>query len=274
MNAEQRTYISVINQSDSDEILIKKTGWEEINLPGHAHAKFQIIYTLSGTLHVEVESENYFVPERHIAWIPQRMEHKLSSNSRQVSLVIFYADLDISGDTDVKNHFSIYNTNAIIAENLKFISKQGNSITKKQQPDLYDFTLSFLNLLPQMTPPSDILLKTLVIPNDSRLHPILDYITEHLQEELKMEQIAARYNLSVRNLSRLFNASGIHFSSYVNYLRIMRAIELLTDGGRTIQEIAYETGFSSPNSFNRVFKQVLGESPKLFLLKTNQAKKL
>lgn len=199
MNAEQRTYISVINRSNSDEILIKKTGWEEINLPGHAHAKFQIIYTLSGTLHVEVESENYFVPERHIAWIPQRMEHKLSSNSRQVSLVI-----------------SIYNTNAIIAENLKFISKQGNSITKKQQPDLYDFTLSFLNLLPQMTPPSDILLKTLAIPNDSRLHPILDYITEHLQEELKMEQIAARYNLSVRNLSRLFNASGIHFSSYVN----------------------------------------------------------
>ena len=52
-------------------ILIKKTGWEEVNLPGHVHGKCQIIYTLAGTLHVEIGSESYFVPEKHIAWIPQ-----------------------------------------------------------------------------------------------------------------------------------------------------------------------------------------------------------
>lgn len=34
-------------------------------------------------LHVEIGSESYFVPEKHIAWIPQGAEHKLSSNSRQ-----------------------------------------------------------------------------------------------------------------------------------------------------------------------------------------------
>ena len=67
MNAEQKEYISLINRSDKDEILIKKTGWEEINLAGHAHhGKYQIIYTLSGTLHVQIGAENYFVPEKHI----------------------------------------------------------------------------------------------------------------------------------------------------------------------------------------------------------------
>lgn len=72
MNAEQKEYISLINRSDKDEILIKKTGWEEINLAGHAHhGKYQIIYTLSGTLHVQIGAENYFVPEKHIAWIPK-----------------------------------------------------------------------------------------------------------------------------------------------------------------------------------------------------------
>lgn len=264
MNSEQQAYISLINRSRHDEILIKKTGWEEINLQEHAHTKFQIIYTLSGTLHVETGGENYFVPEKHIAWIPENACHKLSSNSRQVSLVIFYINLDIASD-DGKNLFSIYSTNTMMAENLKFIASKGQVIMYNEQADLYNFALSFFNLLPQMALGTDFLLKTLVIPNDSRLHPILDYITEHIHEELKMEQIASKYHLSVRNLSRLFNTSGIHFSSYVNHLRITRAIELLTDGDCTVQEVAYRVGFNTPNNFNRVFKQVTGKSPKTYI---------
>lgn len=264
MNTEQQEYISLISRSTHDDILIKKTGWEAINFQEHAHEKFQIIYTLSGTLHVETGGVNYFVPEKHIAWIPEKASHKLSSNSRQVSLIIFYINLNITPD-DGKNRFSIYSTNGIIAENLKFIASKGKIITRGKQADLYNFTLSFFNLLPQMTLGTDFLLKTLVIPNDSRLHPILDYITEHLHEELSMEQVASRYNLSVRNLSRLFNASGIHFSSYVNHLRITRAIELLTDGENTVQEVAYKVGFNTPNSFNRVFKQITGKSPKTYI---------
>ena len=45
-----------------------------------------------------------------------------------------------------------------------------------------------------------------------------------------MVEVARQYNLSRRNLIRLFQESIIHFSSYVNRLRIMRAIELMTDG--------------------------------------------
>lgn len=87
MNTEQQEYISLISRSTHDDILIKKTGWEAINFQEHAHEKFQIIYTLSGTLHVETGGVNYFVPEKHIAWIPEKASHKLSSNSRQVSLI-------------------------------------------------------------------------------------------------------------------------------------------------------------------------------------------
>lgn len=81
MNTEQQEYISLISRSTHDDILIKKIGWEAINFQEHAHEKFQIIYTLSGTLHVETGGVNYFVPEK--------ASHKLSSNSRQVSLIIF-----------------------------------------------------------------------------------------------------------------------------------------------------------------------------------------
>lgn len=264
MNSEQREYINLINCSKQDEILIKKTGWEEVNLVRHAHNKHQIIYILSGTLHVEVKHSNYFVPERRIVWIPAEMEHKLSSNSCQVSLIIFYLSLDNLTEQSCKGGFSIYNTNTLLSENLNFISSQGKYINKTQAPDLYRFILSFFNLLPQMNPETEFLFKTLIIPADSRLHPVINYISEHIREDLRLDHLAAKFHFSTRNLSRLFKESGIHFSSYLNHLRIMRAIELLTDGKKNIQEIAYETGFSSPNNFNRVFKQIAGTSPKLY----------
>lgn len=265
MNAEQKEYISMINRTDADDILIKKTGWEEVSLVPHAHNKHQIIYTLSGTIHVVAGNESYFVPERRLVWIPANMEHELYSNSSQVSLVIFYLSFDERFDHGRKLNLSIYNTNMLLAENLKFIIAQGAHVSKKKDSNLYWYILGFFNLLPQMNPETEFLLKTVVVPSDSRLYPVIEYMEQHMSENLRLEQLASLFGFSSRNLSRLFCDSRLHFSSYLNHLRIMRAVELLTDGKTSMQEIAYNTGFSSPNNFNRVFRQIVGTSPKQYL---------
>lgn len=265
MNSEQRAYIYSIGNSVPEEIFIKKTGWEEINLSVHSHGKHQIVYTLSGTLHVRMGADSYFVPEKHIAWIPKGEAHELSSKNRQVSLVIYYIDWEGRlPEVASCKEFAIYTINAVIAENLKFIASKGSRIEHVVSPELYDFTLSFFRLLPSMCPAREIPLKTLVIPNDLRLHPVLDYMMEHLGDSLRIEQVAAEFGFSVRNLSRLLHASGIRFADYMNHQRIVRAIELYSDGGKTMQQVAYEAGFSTPNHFNRVFRQVTGTSPGVF----------
>lgn len=265
MNDEQREYLAHIGASDREEILIKRTGWEAINLPTHAHEKFQIIYTLSGTLHIKIGSNTYFVPERHLAWIPSRTKHKISSNSRQVALICFYIDLPVEGDQDPKALFYIWGIRPLIGENLKFIASHAPCIRCSTHPDLYRYASSFFNLMPQINPKETFLLRPLIIPNDPRLTPVLNYINRHLSDRLDMELLASRFHLSTRNLSRLFNTSKIRFSSLVNHWRILRAIELMSDRDKTIQEIAYEVGFNTPNSFNRVFKQITGTSPRMYL---------
>lgn len=265
MNSEQSAYISSIGDSVPEEIFIKKTGWEEVNLSVHSHGKHQIVYTLSGTLHVRIGSDSYFVPEKHIAWIPKGEAHELSSKNRQVSLVIYYIDWgEDASETASTRTFSIYSTNTVISENLRFIASRGPKILHTVSPELYDFTLSFFRLLPSMCLAREVLLKTLVIPDDPRLHPVLDYMMEHLCDNLHIEQVATEFGFSVRNLSRLLHASGIRFPDYMNHQRIVRAIELFSDGGRTMQQVAYEAGFSTPNHFNRVFRQVTGMSPGVF----------
>ena len=265
MNDEQREYLAHIGASDREEILIKRTGWEAINLPTHAHEKFQTIYTLSGTLHIKIGSNTYFVPERHLAWIPSRTKHKISSDSRQVALICFYIDLPVEGDQDPTALFYIWGIRPLIGENLKFIASHAPCIRCSTHPDLYRYASSFFNLMPQINPKETFLLRPLIIPNDPRLAPVLNYINRHLSDRLDMELLASRFHLSTRNLSRLFNTSKIRFSSLVNHWRILRAIELMSDRDKTIQEIAYEVGFNTPNNFNRVFKQITGTSPRMYL---------
>lgn len=104
-----------------------------------------------------------------------------------------------------------------------------------------------------------------IIPKDVRLLPVLDYVKSNLNQDLTIERVASYFGFSVRNLTRLFTNSGIRFVHYLNYQRIVRGIEILTDDAMNIEQTAYEVGFNSPNSFSRVFKQITGESPSEYI---------
>lgn len=135
MNQEQKDYISLLNSSSENDILIKKTGWEEISLHAHSHEKYQIIYTLSGTLHIQIYNDSYFVPEKHIAWIPGDVIHEINSNNRQVSLVIFYFSPLCQPENIRTSSFCIYNTNSVIEE--RSIKAKEIGLGKMKRKPLY-----------------------------------------------------------------------------------------------------------------------------------------
>lgn len=268
MNEEQQSYISFLNETPAGEIHIKHTGREGICLPAHRHNKHQIVYTLSGTLHIQAGHISYFVPEKHIAWIPAELAHELSSNNRQIALVIFYCDAIPNAEEDPVQTLSIYQADAFAMENMKFIASAGRVISRATQSALYHFAFSFFRLIPTTAHNREIPLQSLIVPANSRLLPVLHYITQHIGDNLSIEQVASEFGFSVRNLSRLFQNEHLRFNTYLNYQRITRAIELFASRDKTLQEIAYMVGFSSPNHFTRVFKQLLGVSPNAFFHKS------
>ena len=95
---------------------------------------------------------------------------------------------------------------------------------------------------------------------DDRLAAALDYMTRHLVEELHIDHVAKEVGISPCTLNRLLHEEHISFSAYLNYQRIIRAVELIADGKRILAEVAYATGFSAPSNFNRTFRQILGMS--------------
>ena len=62
----------------------------------------------------------------------------------------------------------------------------------------------------------------------------------------------------------------VNVNDYINNFRLEQAKSMLQDPGFTISEVAYKTGFSSPNYFSTVFKNKFGISPNAFRKSPNE----
>lgn len=275
MNEQQKRFISSVDASDEYEIMILSTDLEQVILPEHQHQKYQIVYTVSGTLHIAINEKNYFIPEKHIAWIPANLPHRLTSNNTKVMLYSIYCNVawemnqEKSTPWDLPrtayDQFAVFRANALVLENFKYIGEGGRtSINAIETPDLYWYTITFLRMLPTMGLDYHVPLQVLIIPEDKRLVPVLEFINQHLNEPLTLDDLAATFGFSVRNLTRIFTKSKLKFTNYLNYQRVVRAIELFSENNKIIQEVAYDVGFTTPSSFNRVFKQITGLNPTAF----------
>lgn len=88
------------------------------------------------------------------------------------------------------------------------------------------------------------------------------YIREHYEEELSLAKVSQAVNASTFYLCKMFKkTTGLHFTDYISRVRIEHARELLANPNLRVSEIAYDVGFQSLTHFNRVFRNVMGQSP-------------
>ncbi len=91
---------------------------------------------------------------------------------------------------------------------------------------------------------------------------IIAYIKDNLSDEISVSAAARVVHLSESHFSHLFKSElGVSFIDYVNRTRIERAMRLLTETDKNINEIAYEVGINSPNYFSILFKKITKISP-------------
>ena len=94
------------------------------------------------------------------------------------------------------------------------------------------------------------------------MHEIVAYVENNYQNDIYLDFVAERFNLSPKYLSRAFKKyTNVRFVDYLNEIRISHAKELLDTTDETIMDIAKQVGFNSRNTFYRVFKNSQGVTP-------------
>lgn len=92
---------------------------------------------------------------------------------------------------------------------------------------------------------------------------LIQYLNEHLDEDIGHNVIAAKYRIHPGYLSRLFKQEmGETLSEYLLRARIERAAKLLKEGDHKIGEIAGMVGYSASSYFSIMFKKYTGYSPR------------
>lgn len=98
-----------------------------------------------------------------------------------------------------------------------------------------------------------------------KILPLLSYVNENYSKDISLDEASARLGFDPSYFCRIFKAAtGATFTEYINFVRIMRAEELLSESGLGILEISEAVGFSSVSYFSRIFKRYKGCPPGVY----------
>lgn len=105
-------------------------------------------------------------------------------------------------------------------------------------------------------------------------HRLIQLIEEkalHTRPGLTLEELSRELDLPVRYVSYLINSYfATNFHHFINSYRVKEVIRKINDPAqkhKTLLALAFESGFNSKSSFNKVFRDHTGRSPSRYLSK-------
>ena len=106
---------------------------------------------------------------------------------------------------------------------------------------------------------------------DAAILAVQNWLERHHAEPITIAELAARFGISQRNLTRRFNrATGESPRGYLQHYRLEMAKELLVTTQNSIQDICFDIGYESMTVFGRRFRQYTGLSPSAYRQRSSQ----
>jgi transcriptional regulator GlxA family with amidase domain len=91
------------------------------------------------------------------------------------------------------------------------------------------------------------------------------WLSDHLDEDLSVDALAARAAMSPRNFARCFrNETGTTPAAYVEQVRVEAARRLLQTTDLTVGAIARRVGIRHAETLHRAFRRRVGTTPELY----------
>lgn len=137
------------------------------------------------------------------------------------------------------------------------------TIYSRLKPEIFSYTLIRKKI------------KTTLGIGDNHIKSIINAVYKEMESKIYLDSDLTLYKLSKRigihenQISFAINdQTGKNFTSFTNSFRVEYFIELALSErieSETILSLALESGFSSKSTFNRVFKDIKGQTPSFYL---------
>jgi AraC-like DNA-binding protein len=251
----------------------------------HWHEPVEIVYVLEGKITVSVEKQSREVWQGGLVVINSSAIHGFSDAVPGTVLRIFKIGLGFFDQVLVDLRDKIFQK--LVFDKKVFINPDEDSglykrleyllttvcqeyLEKKEgfrlaiKTKLYELALIFLRDVPAEQPFSKETIRHHY--NHRTLERIFSFIHGNYDDpDLTLDCAADAVALSKFYFTRFFKReTGQGFHAYLSSIRISRAEEYLTESDMSITDIAYQCGFGSTKTFNRLFKTYTGSSPSCY----------
>lgn len=97
---------------------------------------------------------------------------------------------------------------------------------------------------------------------DKDIRSIQEFIEQHYKDDLYVNRLADKFNISNRTLIRRFTeATGNTPLEYIQRVRVEAAKRLLENGKEGIEQVCIKSGYEDFNFFRKIFRRHTGLSP-------------
>ncbi|MBX2925209.1 MAG: helix-turn-helix transcriptional regulator [Chitinophagaceae bacterium] len=246
---------------------------------------FSRLYLIkSGTAKVYHHQQVFDLKKDHLYLIPSYTYSRYKCNSRMEQYYVHFLEETGVGMSVYSRYDFKYERKASALEQLSFerlltLNPQRDLV--KSDPKLYDGSRIAQNFASNRTSAKDIvetqgLLKILFAgfirghrhqnisagSTGKKIIDMVQYINEHLSDELTVQNLAAQCHLDPDYFSRLFKKeTGVRPLEYLHARRIERAQLLLATTAYSLQEIADMVGISNISYFHRIFTKLSQRTP-------------
>ena len=167
---------------------------------------------------------------------------------------------------------SIHELMTLSRRGIAFGNQTKNQIQKRLKNlatlNRFDQFLELLDILNHLSKAQDkVLLHSEPVKNQfntrdkDRMEKIYNFIDEHYQRKMNVQEVADLSHLSKPAFCRYFKRiTKLTFTQFVNHYRIDKSKKLLLSG-KNVTETCFSSGFESLSYFNRTFKKITGTNP-------------
>lgn len=227
--------------------------WEHAQ---HAHRKGQLMYTLRGVIHCEIEAGIWIVPPQCALWIPGGTFHAArGSGAAQVYCLL----IDPDAARALPPQCCTLSVSGLLHE---LISKAVGF------PQLYEEDGAqgrLISTLLDELAAAPIEALHLPMPQDPRLRRLADSLLAEPTDKATLGQWAVRIGMSERSMTRLLlEELGLSFGRWRRQLHVILSLQRLAKGD-SVQRVALDLGYENASGFITMFRKAVGQPPARYL---------